>query len=172
MNRSRIGELERVLLDGITFPEVGSFEIKAELLTKDGALSRSKSYQSMPENQKYRTQLVQLFREFERMNNEEGIRDADIERVLENFLIGFNGSRIKESVTRSIERRKMEDDYIRLKDQFGVAVGILQGQLEKVRRENPSVRVDVDSKVFEMLRDQKISVFKTSGDAVHLERFS
>ena len=66
----------------------------------------------------------------------------------------------------------MEDDYLRLKDQFGVAVGILQGQLEKVRRENPSIRVDVDSKVFEMLRDQKISVFKTSGEAVHLERFS
>ena len=61
-NRSRVGDLERVLLEGVTFPEVGSFEIKADLLTKDGALSRSQSYQGMSENQKYRTQLVQLFR--------------------------------------------------------------------------------------------------------------
>ena len=78
MNRSRVGELEKVLLEGVIIPEIGSFEIKADLLTKDGALSRSKSYQSLPENQKYRTQLIQLFREFERVNNQQGITDAEI----------------------------------------------------------------------------------------------
>jgi hypothetical protein len=29
--------LERTILDGVTFPDVGSFEIKADILTKEGA---------------------------------------------------------------------------------------------------------------------------------------
>ena len=66
----------------------------------------------------------------------------------------------------------MEEDYLRLKEQFGVAVGILQGQIDRIKKENPSMRVDVDPRIFEILRDQKISVFKTAGDIVHLERFS
>ena len=91
---------------------------------------------------------------------------------MENFLVGFSGSRIKESVGKSIERRRLEDDYIRLKEQFGVAVGILQGQLDRVKRENPNLRMDVDPRIFEILRDQNIMVFKTSGDIVNIERFS
>lgn len=34
------------------------------------------------------------------------------------------------------------------------------------------MRLDIDPKVFEILRDHKISIFKTAGDVVHLERFS
>ena len=62
MNRSKMGDLERILLEGIMFPEVGSFDISADVLTKDGAISRSKTYQIQPENQKNKTQLIQLFR--------------------------------------------------------------------------------------------------------------
>lgn len=93
--------------------------------------------------------------------------------MLEGFLVGLNGSRIKESVEVSIQRRKMEEDYHRIKDQFGVAVGIFQSQIEKVKREGgSSSRFDVDTKIFDILKDQKITVFKTSNDIVHLERFS
>jgi alpha-glucuronidase len=44
MNKSRIGDLDRIILEGVTIPEVGGFEIKADTLTKDGAQSRSKTY--------------------------------------------------------------------------------------------------------------------------------
>lgn len=94
-NRSRIGDLERTILEGVTFPDVGSFEIKGDILTKDGALSRSKGYQNQTQSQKSKTQIIQLFREFERLNNQDGISDLDAERILEGFLVGFNGSRIK-----------------------------------------------------------------------------
>lgn len=66
----------------------------------------------------------------------------------------------------------MEDDYSRLKDQFGVAVGIFQDQVERLKREGGSFRLDMDPKIFEILKDQRIQVFKTSNDIVHLERFS
>ena len=126
-NRSRVGDLERSILEGVTFPDVGSFEIRADVLTKDGATSRSKNFQNLSQNQKSKAQLIQMFREFERFNNQDGITDADAERILEGFLVGFNGSRIKESVDLAIARRKIDDDYVRLKEQFGVAVGIFQG---------------------------------------------
>ena len=57
-------------------------------------------------------------------------RIGDLERVImEGVLVGFNGSRIKESVDLSIARRQLSDDYTRLKDQFGVAVGIFQAMI-------------------------------------------
>ena len=33
-NKSRMGDLERVIFEGVAFPEAGSFEIKADVLTK------------------------------------------------------------------------------------------------------------------------------------------
>ena len=105
-------------------------------------------------------------------NNQGGISDADIERVLEGFLVGLGGTRIKESVDLAISRRKMEEDYLRIKDQFGVAVGIFQGLIERIKKENSGLRIDIDQKVFDILKDHRISVYKTGGDIVHLERFS
>ena len=81
-NRSRIGESERIIFEGVNFPDFGSFDIKADALTKDGASSRTKSFQGQTPNQRSKTQLIQLFREFERVNNQDGISDADIERIL------------------------------------------------------------------------------------------
>ena len=87
-------------------------------------------------------------------------------------MVGLSGTRIKESVDLAISRRKMEEDYIRLKDQFGVAVGIFQTAIEKLKRDNPALRFDIDQRVFDILKDHRISVYKTGGDIVHLERFS
>ncbi len=61
-NRSRVGDLERVIFEGVNFPDLGSFEIKADILAKDGAASRSKGFQNQTPGQKNKTQLIQLFR--------------------------------------------------------------------------------------------------------------
>lgn len=55
-----------------------------------------------------------------------------------------------------------------MKDQFGVAVGIFQGLIERLKKDNSGLRIDIDQKVFDILRDHKISVYKTAGDIVHL----
>lgn len=62
MNKSRIGDLDKIIMEGVVIPEVGSFEIKGDLLAKDGAQSRSQSYSSSSEGQKLKTKVVQLFR--------------------------------------------------------------------------------------------------------------
>lgn len=64
MNKSRIGDLERIILDGVNFSEIGSFDIKADVLARDSSLSRSKVYQGQSQPQKNKTQVIQLFREF------------------------------------------------------------------------------------------------------------
>jgi hypothetical protein len=54
--------LERVIFEGVNIPELGNFDIKADILAKDGAASRTKGYQNQTQTQKYKTQLIQLFR--------------------------------------------------------------------------------------------------------------
>lgn len=61
-NRSRIGDLERVIFEGVNLPEIGGFDIRADVLTKDGAQSRSKVYNETNEDQKLKTKVVQMFR--------------------------------------------------------------------------------------------------------------
>jgi hypothetical protein len=62
-NRNKIGaDLEKLIFDGINFSEIGSLDIKPDNLTRDGASSRSRGYQNQPQTQKYKTQLIQLFR--------------------------------------------------------------------------------------------------------------
>lgn len=34
MNRSKVGELEKIILEGVVLPEVGNFEIRSEALTR------------------------------------------------------------------------------------------------------------------------------------------
>jgi hypothetical protein len=63
-NRAKIGDLDKLILDGVNFTDVGSFDIRADQLTRDGAGSRNRGYQNLPATQKYKAQLVQLFREF------------------------------------------------------------------------------------------------------------
>ena len=41
------------------------------------------------------------------MNNQQGITDVELEKIMENFLLGLHGSRIRETVSQAIERRKM-----------------------------------------------------------------
>lgn len=62
VNRYKIGDSERLILNGVTFPEVGSFDIKADRFTEDNLISRSRILTQLPETTKNRTKLVQLFR--------------------------------------------------------------------------------------------------------------
>lgn len=51
-------------MEGVVIPEIGGFEIKADLLAKDGALSRSRTYSDSPESDKLKTRVIQMIREF------------------------------------------------------------------------------------------------------------
>lgn len=86
INRSRIGDLERIILEGVNIPEVGGFEIRADTLTKDGAQSRSRTHSDSAEDQKLKTKVIQMFREFERIFGQPNFNQEQVERVLQGFL--------------------------------------------------------------------------------------
>lgn len=60
VNRYKMGETERLVMEGVVLPDVGSLDIKIDVLG-EGALSRSR-YQQQSETSKYKSRLVQLFR--------------------------------------------------------------------------------------------------------------
>lgn len=137
---------------GIQLPNIGSLEIKAESLTNEGALSRSSTYQQLPENKKNKIQLIQLFRQFEKVNSTEGISTEEIDRALESFTLGLESSKWRESVETRIKRRTIEESYNKLKEQFSAAVSIIESTLNRVKEEVPSFRLTLDPRIFEMLR--------------------
>lgn len=45
INRSKISQdISQIVLDGVIIPEIGTFDIKADALTKEGAQGRSQTY--------------------------------------------------------------------------------------------------------------------------------
>ena len=44
--------------------------------------------------------------------------------------------------------------------------------VDRLKKEHPNIRIDFDPKVFDILKDHNIAIYKTNNDIVHLERFS
>ncbi len=164
-NRTQLGNLANVLLEGINLPEI---DIRPDVLTSQG--SRSAAFQGQSQSEKYRTQLVALFREFERLNNSpNGINDADFERVLEGFLVGLPNSRFRDLSTQMIERTKVETNFNRLKKSFGVAAGLYKAAIDKLRQSNPTLRFDVDRELFDFLQKETINVERIDNGTAYIE---
>lgn len=103
LNRYKIADAEKIIFEGVAFPEVGSFDIKAEVFSEATLSSRSRVYQQQPEGQRYKTRLVQFFREFERLvSQSQGITDFEVERILEGFLSNMVDSKLYQKVQNSI----------------------------------------------------------------------
>ena len=134
-NRTQLGsEVDKALLEGVVFPDASSFEIRADNLTKDGTVPRGSSFSNSSAAFKYRTQLVSLFREFERLNSGQGIHKADFERVLEGFLVGLRGSRFTDTNNLSLESKKSLENYNNIKYKLNTAVGLYRAQIERLKR--------------------------------------
>jgi hypothetical protein len=67
-----------------------------------------------------------------------------------------------------MRRRINEESYNHLKDQFGAAISIIQSTLDRIRTEVPSFKINLDPRIFEMLKEHKINVYKVAGDIIHL----
>ena len=170
-NRSQLGPLYNTILDGINIPE--GLEIRADALNKDGSTASRGAFNSQSGGLKNRTQLVALFREFERLNNSpDGVSDTDLERVLEGFILGLQGTRLRDLTSQVIERKKLSDDYDRLKAQFGVAAGMYKVAIDKLKQQNPSLRIEVDRELFDLMQNERINVERVEGGVVRLERFT
>lgn len=167
-NRAQIGPLERVILEGVVFPDQTGFEIRADVLTKDGTVARTSNYSSAPLPAQYRTQMVSLFREFDRLNNAQGISAVDFERVLEGFLVSLPGSRIGELTINTLESRKAKEDYAKLRQQFAVASQLYRSHIERIKMENPNLRIDIDKNLMDLLSSERVTIDRIDGGVVFM----
>ena len=51
-------------MEGFVIPDIGNYDIKSDAFSESNLTSRSRAYHQMPEQSKYKTRLVQFFREF------------------------------------------------------------------------------------------------------------
>lgn len=54
----------------------------------------------------------------------------------------LKGTRLYESVELAMKREKIEENFNRLKENFGIAAGIYQQGVEQLRSENPGIRIN------------------------------
>ena len=48
VNRYKLGETERIIMEGVVIPEVGNFDIKADAFNENTLSSRSRVHQQLP----------------------------------------------------------------------------------------------------------------------------
>jgi hypothetical protein len=159
-------DLERTLFDGVILPS--SDEIRPDSLTRDNAVARQTN---IPNIQKLRGNLVVLFKEFERLLNSPELNQVAIDRTLEGFLLGLEGSRLRETTTQVLERVKMEDRYNKLRSAFAGAAGLFKSQLDRLKMQNPSARFEFDSAIFDVLQGERIDTAIVGG-VLQVERFT
>ena len=93
-------DAEKLLFDGVVWP--AEEDIRADALTKDGAKGRGNI------TNRTRTQMISLFKEFERLLANPNVTQAEFDRVLEGALLGLEGSTLKETIQQRINRAKLE----------------------------------------------------------------
>jgi len=133
---------------------------------KDGSPTRS----VVSGVQRTRGYIVTLFRDLERLLNNPNLTQEDIDRSLEGFLTGLEGSRLKLTIQDILERNKWKIQFDSLNAKFSTAAGLWKSQLDRVRQ-RVGDRVEFDTDISEILRSTNVSVSTVNG-VVHVEKFS
>lgn len=170
-NRYKLGEAERIVMDGVIIPDVGSFDVKSDVFSENSLSSRSRVYQQIPEVAKNKAKLVQFFREFERLvNQQEGFTDFEVERILEGFLNNMSETKLYHKVRRSLDIFGLTFEHQRLKENFAVAATIFTDIVAKLKRQNISsgLPVEIDN-LFELLQRAKIVAYQVPVGNIFIE---
>lgn len=93
---------DRLLFDGVIWP--AEEEIRADLIVKDGAKGRGGVVNV---SNRTRTQVIALFKEFERLLSSNTVTQADFDRTLEGHLLGLEGSTLRETIQQRVDRARL-----------------------------------------------------------------
>jgi hypothetical protein len=151
------------LFAGVNLP---SEDIRADSLVKDGSAARS----AVSGVQRTKGSIVTLFREFERLLGNPNLSQDEVDRTLEGFLTGLEGSRLRLTVQDILERNKWKTQYDGLMAKFSAAAGLWRSQLNKLSQRGVG-GIDFDSDISDLLKSSNVSVSIANG-VVTVDRFS
>ena len=166
-NQSKFpADAEKLLFNGVVFP--AEEDIKAEALLKDGATGRGAT-QNISKGT--RTQIISMFREFERLLSNPKVTQTEFDTVLEGTLLGLEGSSLRETIQQRIERSRTEEQFINLRSQFSTAAGLFRSQLDRLRTQHPSTAFEFDTDLGTLLSETNVQISTING-ITHVERFT
>ena len=87
-------------------------------------------------------------------------------------MIDLNNGRLYERVRVAAERTILEEDFKRLKHNFELAAGLYQAALENMRRDNPNIRIPLDNRLFDILRQERVEGYRAENGVVFVDAFS
>lgn len=99
------------------------------------------------QNASIRTHISQLEREINKLKSKESsLMDLDV--GVESWIMGLPGqSNLKNKVSLGETRLKEDERYRALEDKFSVAAELYRQQVERLQRDNPNIRITVDTQI-------------------------
>ncbi len=67
-------------------------------------------------------------------------------------MLGQKQGRLYEKSMVAAKRSDIEERYQRLRENFAIGAGIYQENLEKLKRDNPDLRINFERNLFEILQ--------------------
>jgi hypothetical protein len=70
------------------------------------------------------------------------------------------------------ERTLLEEDYKRLRHNFELAAGLYQAGIEAFKRDNPGIRINLDNRLFDIMRQERVEAYKAENGVVFVDAFT
>jgi hypothetical protein len=78
-------------------------------------------------------------------------------------------SHLKLRLTEGEKRINQDRRYVEIEEKFSLASDIYKQQLEKIKLQNPGLRIDIDDEIFSVLRSSNSAAFRV-GDVIQIEK--
>ena len=159
----RKDDIIKVKTDALTAEVANKIQIKD---LHFGSLLEGRNWSSGVSRSK--VALIAFVREIETVISNPNATQDDIDRVLEGFLVGFEGSRLRSIVKSITEVNRTSTDLKALQSRFTTAAGVWKSTLDRVRR---GEKVDFDTDITPLLLQSNIQV-SVVGGVTQIERFT
>lgn len=93
-----------------------------------------------------------------------------MESVIEGYILGLPAnSPLRIKLTEGETKIRQNRKYAEMEEKFALAGEIYRSQLEKIKMQNPGVRISADDQILSMLGTGNTSVIKV-GDVIQVEK--
>ncbi len=76
---------------------------------------------------------------------------------------------LKLKLTEGEKRVNQEKKYTDMEEKFSLAGEIYKQQLDKIKSQNPGMRIDIDDQIFSVLKKSTSSAYRV-GDVIQIEK--
>ena len=68
----------------------------------------------------------------------------------------------------ALEHKKSKEDYSKLRQQFVVASQLYRTHIDTIRRDHPSLRIDIDKNLSDLLSSERVTIDRIDGGVVFM----